>query len=457
MGIGGAGMSGLAKLLKQIGANVSGCDVINTSYTEKLKDENIPIETEHSPKHTEKFKTDILVYSSAIPLDHPEILRAWQDGLMVARRAEILSIIFNERHGVGVAGTHGKTTTSSMIALVAELAGCDPTIAIGGEISNIGTNAKLGKSDFMVAELDESDRSFVYFHPEIAVITNIDWDHRDHYMTFKSVTDAFNEFLSNKKSGAKIVVCMEDAGIASLISGYEINKDDIITYGFDSKYDWYATDIKHKVGGGVSYTLNHNGSEIGRITLRVSGEHNVLNSLAACVASFKMGISFENVTKGLFEFTGAKRRLQKTGEVDDILVYDDYGHHPNEIRATLNTIRHIFPSRRVIAVFQPHRFSRTAALYKEFAEALSLADFAFILPVFASDENPIEGVTSKLIFDAASEDSKSHYELSENFDELVSSACKIAEKGDLILTIGAGSVWTLSKKIFDTLSNINKQ
>ena len=454
MGIGGAGMSGLAILLNQIGAKVSGCDILTTSYMKELKKNNVTIAMPHDAKHIDEFMPDILVYSSAIPTDHPEILKAWQNGISVARRAEVLSLIFNARRGVGVAGTHGKTTTSSMISLIAEMSGADPTIAIGGEISDIGTNAKLGRSDYMVAELDESDRSFVYFHPEIAIITNIDWDHRDHYMTFKSVTDAFAEFLSNIKENGKVILCMEDAGINTLRTEYGIDKE-FVTYGWGTGWDWGATEVVHNVGGGASYTLNHKGKPVGRINLAVSGEHNVLNSLAACAASVDMGVSLEDIKKALAIFSGAKRRLQKTGVVGDILIYDDYGHHPNEIYATLSTVRKIFPARRLVAVFQPHRFSRTAALYKEFAEALSFADRAFILPIYGSDEMPIEGVSSKLIFDAASEDTRSHYELSGDFDDLVKSVCQTARNGDIILTVGAGSVGALGRKIYDTLKEMH--
>lgn len=450
MGIGGAGMSGLAILLDQIGAKVSGCDIIQTSYVNNLRKRNIPVEMGHNAKHIDDFKPNILVYSSAIPEDHSEILKAWQQGITVSRRAEILSLIFNARRGVGVAGTHGKTTTASMISLIAELAGTDPTVAIGGELADIGTNAKLGKGDYMVAELDESDRSFVYFHPEIAIITNIDWDHRDYYITFKSVTDAFAEFLAHRKEVGKTIVCMEDPGVNNFCSDYGFS-DGVITYGWGTGWDWGATEIEHNDGGGVSYTLNRKGERIERITLAVSGEHNVLNSLAACAAAYEMSIPIEKMKSALSIFKGAKRRLQKMGKVRDILVYDDYGHHPSEIFATLSTVRKIFPKRRLVSIFQPHRFSRTAALYKEFADALSLADRAFILPVYGSDETPMEGVSSKMIFDAASEDNRDHYELSGNFEDLVRSVCATARNGDVILTIGAGSVGTLGKKICETL------
>ncbi len=457
MGIGGAGMSGLAILLDQMGTKVSGCDIIQTTYMQELINRNIPISMDHNAEHIDEYKPNILVYSSAIPTDHPEILKAWQQGISVAGRAEVLSLIFNARLGVGVAGTHGKTTTSSMIAMIAEEAGVDPTIAIGGELADIGTNAKLGTSKYMVAELDESDRSFIYFHPEIAVVTNIDWDHRDYYITFKSVEDAFYEFLSNRKKDGKMVLCMEDSGVANLISDNDFDKDSIVSYGWGTGWDWGATEVEHSIGGGVSYTLNYKGEKLDRLTLAVSGEHNVLNSLAACAASHEMGINIKEAKSALAKFSGAKRRLQKTGKVRDILIYDDYGHHPNEIRATLHTIREIFPTRRVVAIFQPHRFSRTAALYKEFAEALSLADRAFILPVYGSDEQPIKGVTSKLIFDAASDDNRAHYELPGDFNGLVKSVCNVACDGDLILTIGAGSVGTLGNRIYLTLLNESRK
>ena len=453
MGIGGAGMSGLAVLLDQLGANVSGCDEGESAYAEKLKKQGIPVEQGHSVDHFEKYNPDIIVFSSAIPQDHPEMTAAWQRGVRVSRRAEILSIIFNARRGVGVAGTHGKTTTSSMISLTAEMAGMEPSIAVGGEVLEIGTNAKLGRGRYMVAELDESDRSFVYFHPEIAVVTNIDWDHRDHYMTFKAVTDAFNEFLSNRKKGGKSILCMEDQGVKTLFSDYGV-KDGVITYGWGTNWNWGAADIKHIDGGGARYKLFHDGQPVDEIELKVSGEHNILNSLATCAAVFEMGIPFESVKRALACFSGAKRRLQKIGQVGDILIYDDYGHHPNEIKATLGTVRQIFRGRRVIAVFQPHRFSRTAALYKEFAEALSYADNAFILPIYSSSETPMEGVSSQLIFDAITQDRRSHYELCGDFDSLLKSVCRVANDGDIILTIGAGSVGTLGKRICETLGTL---
>lgn len=450
MGVGGSGMSALAVLLHEIGANVSGCDTVSSSYTEKLESQGIPVKIGHDQHHINEFMANILVYSSAIPNDHPEILRAWQQGITVCRRAEILSAVFNSHRGVGVAGTHGKTTTSSMISVVLENAGLDPSIAVGGEVLQLKTNAKLGKGEFMSAELDESDRSFVYFHPEIAVVTNIDWDHRDHYMTFKSVTDAFAEFLSNVKENGCAILYSDDPGVKILLKDYKIDKE-IVTYGLGKDFDYGALNLSYIDGGGIRYDLYKNGKFVTEIELQISGEHNVLNSLATIAACEKCGLSIEQIKPGLALFIGAKRRLQKKGEVAGVLVYDDYGHHPSEIAATLKTMRQIFKNRRIVAIFQPHRFSRTAALYKEFAEALSLADRALILPIYGSDEKPIDGISSKLIFDAASNDARSHYELSGSFDDLVNTVCNVARPGDVFLTLGAGSVGTLGEKILDNL------
>ena len=442
MGIGGAGMSGLALLLDQIGCKVSGCDAVKTSYVKHLEERNIPVIIGHEAKHIDEFMPNVLVYSSAIPNDHPEILKAWQQGIQVSRRAEVLSQIFNVRRGVGVAGTHGKTTTSSMISLIAEEAGADPTIAIGGDVLQIGTNAKLGQSDYMVAELDESDRSFVYFHPEISVITNIDWDHRDHYMTFKSVTDAFAEFLSNSKREGKIIMCMEDGGIRRLREEYDV-KGTIETYGWGRTWNWGAAEVSHHEGGGVGYRLFHDGKDLGLVELSVSGEHNVLNSLAAYAASHEMGIEHEAILKGLKSFRGAKRRLQKMGEVNGIMIYDDYGHHPNEISATLSTVRRIFPDRRIVAVFQPHRFSRTQAHFGEFCKVFDQVDEVLLTEIYAASEKPIPGVSGQSLAQGVQQVSTTPVRYFQTLDALAQALPEVLRPGDVLLTLGAGSITRL--------------
>ncbi len=452
MGIGGAGVSGLAILLKQMGAQVSGCDMARTFYVNRVEQQKIKVTLEHHPNHLDIYKPDLLIYTSAIPDDHAEIVEARRRGIAVAKRGEVLSWFFNKRSGVGVAGTHGKTTTSSMISLIAEQANCSPTVAIGGELSDIGCNAKLGSGDFMVAELDESDGSFELFNPEIAVVTNIDWDHMDHYPSYDLVLEAFERFVRGRKDGGACIVCAEDAGVLKLLERVR-PCDDFITYGWGTGWDWGATEVCHVLGGGVAYMVNHKGRKVGKVVLSVSGEHNVLNSLAAIAASSLMGIPFDCAVGALRSFTGAQRRLQLVDEVGSVLIYDDYAHHPNEIHATLSTLRKIFPHRRIVVAFQPHRYTRTEAMYGQFAAALCQADRIYLLPVYSADEKPIAGVSSQLIADAVRECDRPRFVLCDSFGDVLSCISLDATDDDLIITIGAGSVGGLGRKIAERIAD----
>ena len=447
MGIGGAGMSGLAQLLKEMNIEVSGCDNVNSFYAEKISRQGVPIESGHHSDHLLRYNPDLLIFSSAISQNNPEIQAAYDKGILVAKRAEVLSGIFNVKRGVGVAGTHGKTTTSSMISLMAEIAGCAATVAIGGELSDIGCNAKLGLGEYMIAELDESDGSFELFSPSIAIITNIDWDHIDHYPSLTSVFDAFSRFASFRKEEAPLIVCAEDPGVCHLISAGKLQG--VCTYGWGTGWDWGATEIQPIPGGGVTYLLHHQGKLKGEIKLRVSGEHNVLNSLAACAAAHFMGISFHDYQEALSRFTGAKRRLQHLGNFKDVDIYDDYGHHPNEIAATLAALEGIYPHRPKLVIFQPHRYSRTGALYREFASALCGADKIFLLPIYAADETPPPGVSSALISKAAEDMGHVSCQLCESFQDSIQKLYDSINDGDLVLTIGAGDVGTLGKRILE--------
>lgn len=449
MGVGGAGMSGLALLLKELGLDVSGCDMVRTFYVEKLLQHGIEFVAGHHKDHLSTFKPDLLIYTSAISQDHPEIQEARERGIRVARRAEVLSLLFNHRSGIGVAGTHGKTTTSSMISLIAEQARMDPTVALGGELCDIGCNAKIGHGQYMVAELDESDGSFELFNSEIAVVTNIDWDHVDHYPTLECVVGAFDRFLHNLKPNGLAVVCGEDKGTSRLLSEHHYPR--LETYGWGNSWDWGAVNVTHLQGGGVVYTVLHEGNEMGDVKLRVSGEHNVLNSLAACAVAFSIGIPFDVTARALSGFRGAKRRLQYIGGNEDVDIYDDYGHHPREIRATLETVRKIFPSRRIVVVFQPHRYTRTAAMYREFAEVLSIADEVFLLPIYGADEKPMDGVDSKLIFNSFSSRGIPRCTLCATFAEAEERLLGNLRKGDLLLTVGAGNVCSIGKKLADKI------
>ena len=445
MGIGGAGMSGLAQLLKDMGKDVSGCDAVRSCYAEKIAQQGIPVAYGHHQEHLELYDPELLIFTSAIPEAHAEIEAARRKGVVVAKRAEVLSQIFNSRKGVGVAGTHGKTTTSSMISMIAEEAGCGATVVIGGELCDIGCNAKLGLGDYIIAELDESDGSFELFTPDIAVVTNVDWDHIDHYSSFQDVRDAFSRFANHRKSNASLILCTEDAGISDLIREGAVSN--FTTYGWGNGWDWGATDLHYIPGGGMVYTLFHNGERQGEVNLAVSGEHNVLNSLAACAAANEMGIPLEHCKKALRRFKGAKRRLQSVGAANGIDVYDDYGHHPREIAATLQALNGIYPDRKKTVIFQPHRFTRTEALFKDFARELARAQRVFLLPIYGSDEVPLPGVTSALILDAMQEELGAQCKVCESFDEVIENVVECAKEGDVILTMGAGSIGDLGEQI----------
>lgn len=449
MGIGGSGMSGLALLLDSMGHMVSGCDMEDTFYLNRIRKQGIQVAKGHHREHLDAFSPDLIIHTSAIAQDHPELIEARRRGIAVARRAEILSIIFNSHRGVGIAGTHGKTTTSSMVSLMAERAGMKPTVAIGGELSDIGCNAKLGTGECMVAELDESDGSFELFSPEVSVITNIDWDHIDHYPAFDDVVSAFHRFADGRKKGAPLIVCAEDIGVQRLLSdgGY----DGVVTYGWGLGWNWGATDVRYISGGGVSFTANRDGAPLGRVNLKVSGDHNILNSLAALAASDCIGVSFDIAMESLAVFRGAKRRLQYVGETNDIIVYDDYGHHPREIAATMSAIAKAFPNRPVHVIFQPHRYTRTEALFGDFARALFDSQHVYLLPIYSADEPPIPGVSSFLIADELAAMGSCNSLVCSDFQEAANLVCDNVKPGEMVLTIGAGNIDFLSKQILGTL------
>jgi len=446
MGIGGAGMSGLALLLKELGYEVSGCDVNRTSYVDRVIEKGIDFVIGHEMGHLEAYSPDLLIYSSAIPDQNEELLEAFRREIIVAKRADVLSWLFNSKKGIGIAGTHGKTTTSSMIAMILEQAGLEPTVAIGGELCDIGVNAKLGSGPYMVAELDESDGSFEGFAPEITVVTNADWDHVDHYPDIMSVLNAYQRFMANTKDGGSAIVCCEDSGIRKLfplISSVTTTE----TYGFGTGWGWGACNIVHLEGGGVLFSVYHQGKEVCEMKLSISGDHNILNSLAAIIVARRLNIPFSLIQETLHDFRGAKRRLQYMGHIGKAELYDDYGHHPREIEATLNTLRQMFPQKRHMVVFQPHRYTRTKAMYKEFAEVLSMADLLYIMPIYPADEKPMNGVTSKLISDTLGKYGYSTYHLCSNFSEASSFILSELQPNDLLITIGAGNVTRVGEMV----------
>ncbi len=439
MGIGGAGMSGLALLLKELGFIVSGCDMSYGFYVNKVTQAHIDFDIGHNPDHLEKFTPDLVVYSSAIPENNHELVAARKAGILVAKRAQVLSAIFDARYGIGVAGTHGKTTTSSMISLILNGAELEPTVAIGGELCDIGCNARLGNGPHMVAELDESDGSFLSFHPTISVITNVDWDHVNHYPSLDSVLESFEGFSRNVRTGGALILCGEDAGVRRLLKVIP-EECSQTTYGFDDQWDWGALDIRYNQGGGVSFIVRKGDHLLGRLELAVSGDHNVLNALAACAVADMLSVPFSVIATTLRQFQGAKRRLQFKGSLNGIDIYDDYDHHPREVEATLKAVNQIFPDRSVLVIFQPHRYTRTAAMADEFARVLKGADKVLLLPIYPADEEPLTGVTSALIGDVLSQSGHPCFTMLPPGDDVVPQALSMINQGDVVLTIGAGDV-----------------
>lgn len=452
MGVGGAGMSGLALLFQEQGFNVSGCDMERNSYIEKIEKDGVKVLSGHDVHHLDSCQVDLLVYSSAIPPSNPELQAARSRGIPVLQRAELLSLLFDSKKGIGIAGTHGKTTTTSLISYILEQAGWNPTIAVGGEVSDIGCNAKLGNGDYMVAELDESDGSFEFFHPFYSIVTNVDWDHVNHYPNLNAVVEGFARFLKNVRDDGKIFLCGEDAGIRRTIELLpEPLKAKVHLFGRDPSFDFYAEDIHYHCGGGLDYIFYAKGKEIGKVELVISGEHNVIDSLAACGVAFELGIPFPVVQKTMRMFHGAKRRMQMRALCPhNILVYDDYGHHPREIEATLNAIRRMYPDRRIVLVFQPHRYTRTQALFDRFADVLASVPQAVLLPIYPADEQPIEGVSSELISEAVSV-RKGNCVLVPDLKSAAAKVLELVRPGDLVLTQGAGDVCLIGDMVVQKL------
>ncbi len=475
MGMGGAGMSSLAKLLAGIGFQVSGCDLEHGHYLDELDEMKIECLTGHSPEHIARYSPELLIYTSAVRDDNLELKEARAKGIKTVKRGEALSWLFNNSDGIGVAGAHGKTTTSSMISLILSRAGLSPTLYVGAEMRDMGTNAVLGGSSLFLSELDESDGSFELFHPFVTVITNIDWDHADHFATRDDYINAFTRFIDNRKSGGALIICAEDEGAQAALSrikktspcggehdnqpsGVEddnADNDVIIRYGFGKSWEWGAADIKHNAGGGCECDVYHDGTKAGRLKLKVSGEHNILNALAAVAAADFLGhknfnINYELAIKILEDFHGAERRLQVKGVKDGVLVIDDYAHHPTEINATLSAVRNIYPDKRILLAYQPHRYTRTAMFMGQLADILSKADKVFLLPVFAASEDFIEGASSDDLAEKINEKNKNeNCIMCRDMDEALKVIKDTAHDGDIFLTMGAGTIYILGERFLN--------
>lgn len=443
MGIGGSGMSSLARLLAGSGYTVSGCDSVRGHYIESLESMGIDCRIGHSPEHIDDIKPQLLVYSSAVSEDSPELSAARAAGIRTVKRGLALSWLFNAAEGIGVAGTHGKSTTSSMISLILERGGMSPTLYVGAEMLDLGTNAQIGNGRAFVAELDESDGSFEFFHPSVSVITTVDLDHVDHFHSMDDVVNAFVRFADGRKPGAPLVVCADDEGVAMMLERIKENAGGgaIVRCGWGSSWDWGACDVRHKPGGGVSCRVLRNGTEAGVLDLSVSGEHNVLNALAALAAAELAGVPFEKASALLGDFHGASRRMQMKGEAGGVLVIDDYAHHPTEAEATIAAVRHIYPDRRLILVFQPHRYTRTAAFIEPLSRALAKADHTVLLPVYSAGESAADTGKPVSSSDLAVRIGDERCSLCGCVEEAAEFLSSFAERGDVVLTMGAGDVY----------------
>ncbi|MCC3378749.1 UDP-N-acetylmuramate--L-alanine ligase [Paenibacillus farraposensis] len=435
IGIGGYGMSAIARVMLEMGYTVTGSDVASQELTEKLAAKGAKIYIGHTPEHI--AGADIVVYSTALPRDNVERVAAEELNIPTLHRSQMLARLLNERKGVAVAGAHGKTTTSSMIALVMERCNVDPTYIIGGEITNLGTNAKAGKSEFVVAEADESDGSFLQYHPWQGIVTNIEADHLENYGgDFNRLKNAYVQFLSQIRPDGAAIVCADDQNIREIIPQLQTR---VITYGVDHEADYMATDIQ--LGDRrLSFTMSRKGTELGTIELSVPGRHNMYNAMATVISCLEAGIPFEQIAASILEFHGAKRRFQVLGEGNDILVIDDYAHHPTEIEATISAAK--ATGKRIIAVFQPQRYSRTFFLLDAFSRAFSEANEVIITDIYSpAGEKQIEGVHSSKLVDLIVQNSNANAIYLPTKEAVIEELKDRLQPGDLVLTMGAGDIW----------------
>ena len=447
IGLGGAGMSGIARIMLAKGFAVSGSDKNDSSVLTSLKALGAKVFVGHMKENL--ADAQLVIISAAITENNPELVAAKQGGIPVVARANALAWLMSESTSVAVAGTHGKTTTTAMLTVALQSAGADPSFAIGGTINNAGTNAHSGSGSIFVAEADESDGSFLAYKPSGAIITNVELDHVDHFADEEAVFAVFEQFVDSIKPGGFLVACGDDSGVKNLLSQIKRSDLKILLYGEDSNND-FRLDRINLAPTTSSAALTITGRKIGELNLAVAGKHNLLNAVAAFAAGSAMGIAEDKLITGLKSFTGTRRRFELKGEVAGVKVIDDYGHHPTEITVTLIAAKNLAQSGRVLVVFQPHRYSRTAVFSHQFAEALANSDFTFLLEVYAASEQPIPGVSSLLIIkDMKSDQAK----FEPSMVQVVSEVAKMAKSGDVIITLGAGDVSSLGDPILQALAN----
>ena len=447
VGAGGVGMSGLAEiLLLSTPLEISGCDRETSENTERLAGLGAKISLGHDPAHVENV--DVLVISSAVDESNPEVSAARERGIPVIRRAQMLGQVMRLKQGIAVAGTHGKTTTTSLTGMVLTEAGFDPTIVVGGRVRILGTNARLGRGDFLVAEADEYDHSFLELTPDVAVITNIEADHLDCYRDLDEILDAFVQFANQVPFYGAVIACLDDPGVVAILP--RIQKR-VVTYGESPQAHLRARDIHLEASGTRFEVWDSERGRLGEVSLPLPGRHNVANALAAIAVGRELLIPFPTIAHALAGFTGVIRRFEKKGERGGVLVVDDYAHHPTEIAATLAAARQVYPDRRLVALFQPHLFSRTRDFAVEFGRALLGADVAVVTDVYPSREKPLPGVTGQLVVEAAREAGHRNLVYVADKKRVVERLERLLRPGDLLLTMGAGDVVKLGEGYLEGL------
>jgi len=450
VGIGGIGMSGIAELLANLGYAVSGSDAKRSPITARLATLGVRIHEGHDAAHV--GDADVVVVSSAVKPLNPEVIEARRRHVPVIPRAEMLAELMRLRSGIAVAGAHGKTSTTSMVALMLERAGLDPTAVIGGRLSAFGSNARLGRGPWMVAEADESDGSFLKLAPVVGIITNVDREHLDHYGTFDAVGDAFVTFANGVPFYGAVMACADDAPLRALLPRFTRR---VVTYGIASdEAELRAADVELAPFASscniVQRTRNGETRALGRLQLAVPGRHNILNALAAVAVGLELEIPFETIAGALAEFRGAERRFQVIGVVDGVTVVDDYGHHPSEIAAVIDAARACEP-RRLVLVFQPHRYTRTHHLKAEFAQVLARADVIVLTDIYAAGEDPIPGVSVEALAESVMAATRNPVHIIHALDEITAGVSQHARAGDLVVTLGAGSIGSVGERIVAAL------
>jgi UDP-N-acetylmuramate--alanine ligase len=446
VGIGGIGMSGIAELLLNLGYTVSGSDLKSTDIIRRLKGFGGKIFKGHMEDQI--AGADVVVTSSAVSADNPEVVAAEKASIPVIPRAEMLAELMRLKYSVAIAGAHGKTSTTSIVAAVMEKGGLDPTVVIGGKLKSIGSNARLGQGEYIVAEADESDGSFLKMSPTIAVVTNIDREHLDFYTDLDAIKNAFLSFIERIPFYGLAILCLDNESLQDLIPKI---KRRLTTYGMSIQADFQAKEVVLD-GFKSMFSIHHFERNLGKVVLNLPGIHNVYNALAGVVVGMELGIPFDQIRQGLETVEGVQRRLEIKGEARGVIVVDDYGHHPTEIKLTLQTVKEIWPGRRIVVAFQPHRYTRINALFDDFARAFYQSDVLVVLPIYSAGEKSIEGIDGHRLCEAIRAHGHREVVFSEGFEAILYLQENL-KKGDILLTLGAGDVWKVGEEVLKKMKS----